>query len=89
MFKMRCLCRSLQAGDEVFLKGAYIEVGMHYVGSFGTRCVCGPAYVPVIVAFGTTVSSARSYLRVASCLRSGNPEYGFNGGAYAPAQVTH
>ena len=31
---------SAQVGDEVFLKGKYIELGIHSVGSFGTRHVC-------------------------------------------------
>ena len=30
---------SYQNGTEVFLKGKYIEVGIHTVASFGTRCV--------------------------------------------------
>ena len=30
------LSRSSQVGDEVLLKGAYLELGVHSVGSFGT-----------------------------------------------------
>jgi hypothetical protein len=29
-------CRSTQIGNEIFLKGKYIELGVHGVASFGT-----------------------------------------------------
>ena len=40
--------RSVKSGNEVFLKGQYVELGIHSVGSFGTRCVGLPVAAALV-----------------------------------------
>ena len=55
-------CRSVQVGTEVFMKGQYIEVGVHTVGSFGTQYVAGQARVRG--SFGSDLCRAPTAARV-------------------------